>query len=149
MVKMIGCSMILAASALRIFNFRTREQEAISNLRDYVKLIDHVRLQIGYFSHPLGKILKTYGSPLGETIDEIQSVLQDNHLLHTEEIHALLEWASSIGNGYKNEQLNLCIYTKEKMERYLSVREKDYPAKAKTNSALTLLGGATLIVLFL
>ena len=141
--------MILAAGALRIFSFRTREQEAMSNLRDYVKLIDHVSLQIGYFSHPIGKILKAYGSPLGGTIDEVQSVLQDNHLLQSEEIHALLEWASSIGNGYKNEQMNLCAYTKEKMERYLSMREKEYPAKAKTNSALTLLGGATLIVLFL
>lgn len=141
--------MILAAGALRIFSFRTREQEAMSNLRDYVKLIDHVSLQIGYFSHPIGKILKAYGSPLGETIDEIQSVLQDNHLLQSEEIQALLEWASSIGNGYKNEQMNLCAYTKEKMERYLSMREKEYPAKAKTNSALTLLGGATLIVLLL
>ena len=141
--------MILAAGALRVFSFRTREQEAMSNLRDYVKLIDHVSLQIGYFSHPIGKILKAYGSPLGETIDEIQSVLQDNHLLQPEEIHALLEWASSIGNGYKNEQMNLCAYTKEKMERYLSMREKEYPAKAKTNSALTFLGGATLIVLLL
>ena len=148
-MKMIGCGMILAAGALRIFSFRTREREAMSNLRDYIKLIDHVCLQIGYFSHPIGKILKSYGSPLGETVDEMHSTLQNNRLLHTDEIQALYEWISSIGNGYKDEQLKLCAYTKEKMVQFLSAREKDYPAKAKTNSALTLLGGATLIVMFL
>lgn len=141
--------MILAAGVLRIFSFRTREQEAMSNLRDYIKLIEHVSLQIGYFSHPLGKILKSYGSPLGDAIDEMQSILQKNRLLLSDEIQALYEWASSIGNGYKDEQLKLCAYTKEKLERFLSMREKDYPTKAKTNSALTLLGGATLIVLLL
>ena len=149
MVKLIGCGLLLTSGVLRIFTFRAREKMAIRNLHEYIKLIEYVSAQIRYFSCPFAKILANCRSPLGKTPGEIKTLLCENMILGAEELQALNAWVCAMGNGYKNEQLNLCEYTKERLEQYLRTRENNYPGKAKTNSALTLLGVAALIVLLI
>ena len=147
-MKLIGCGLIIFSAFLRMHFFRKQEKRAISELQEYIKLIDHTRLQIEYFSLPFKNILEIFHSPLWNRAEDVQNSVNMS-ALSPGETEVINEWIRSIGNGYKSEQLKLCAYAKEKLDGYLNVRTMNYPSKIKTNGALTILGGASLIIFLL
>ena len=148
-MKFIGGGLILICSFLHTYEFRLRLKRAISDLRTYYDLVEHVRMQIEYFALPISKILADYDGAEAKTVPDILESLESNDSLSSEEKKVISEWISHLGDGYKDEQLTRCGYAKEKLGQFLEKRTRDYPAKVKVNNALSFLGGASLILLLM
>ena len=149
MVKIIGAALILFCCTWTAHEYRTGLKKGISHLEVFVNLIDHIRIQIDYFSIPLPQILNEYEKIALKSSGEILLSLKEDALLSNDEKKILTELFLHLGDGYKDEQIKLCSYANEQLKRYLEKRTREYPEKVKVNNSLCFLAGASAILILI
>ena len=114
--EILGILLLLAcgvAAGLFLVKF---ERARCLQAEAFVDLIRNVRLQIECFGTPLPKILASLDDKLYQSLGaprarDLEALLSGSLLLVDRDFRALLfEFASSLGTGYREEELRYCDY---------------------------------------
>lgn len=149
MIKLFGSLLLLSCSFIWVMDFRSKQRQAISELGEYLELVEHVRMQIEYFSSPLPKIFSIFRHGTWGALENIQKRIKQSEHLQSEEKEILLLWLGGLGDGYKDEQLKQCAFAKDRLSQILDKRNKERSGKVKTNDAISFLLSVSLILLLL
>ena len=147
MIKLIGSLLLLSCSFIWAMDFRSKQRKGIEELGDYLELVEHVRMQIEYFSSPLPRIFSAFRQGSMGTMEDIRKQVEYSKHLLLEEKGILLLWLERLGDGYKNDQLKQCAFTRDRLSQILDARTKDRLSKIKTNDAISFLLSVLLILL--
>lgn len=149
MVKAAGIVMILIGCALYSREYRSGLKKGMAALKDHIELIENIRMQIEYFSTPLNQILRKQEKEIGKTVAGLLFSIDKDTDLHPQEKKILTDLFNRLGDGYKDEQIKLCVYALEKLRKLYEQRTREYPEKVKVNRSLCFLAGASAILLLL
>ncbi len=149
-MKIIGALLILCASICSCVFYEKNEKSKISSAIKACDFIKYIKTQIEYFSTPINKIIASYEdkSPLIEDLST-KSFSVAKRLLDRGDFKLVFDFFSSLGKGLKDEELSLCSYTIEELQKCIEKKEKDYPDKIKVFRAMALFFGFCVIILLI
>ncbi len=150
MIKILGSILILSASIFACYTYEKHEKRSLDSLKELCSFIKHIKSKIEYFSMPLDRIYMSYEekSPLISSIIEngFESV---KAYFNKTELNILLPFFSSIGNGFKKEEVCLCDYTICELEKIIESKSTEYPNKIKAFRAIALFCGFCMVILLI
>ena len=97
---------------------------------------------------PIDKIHRSYDQK-SELCDALIANKGMEIYFEKEDIPLISEFFSSLGKGMKSEEIALCSYTIEELEKRIEKRKADYPNKIKVFRATTLFVGFCTIILLI
>ena len=153
-VLLFGLSLFFCLCVSRMERGRVRQTEG------FLLLLRYVRTQISCFRTPVQEIygsfrnpalsecgfldaLRQYGFP--EALDRCTGRLY----LDEEELKTLSALGRELGRSYCEDQIALCDYTLEQMERAFDRRREEAPKRTRVAHSLVLTGGLMLILVLL
>ena len=155
-IRAAGALLLLAASIgfgaanIRAEKNRRRELDAI------LRLVRHIRENIEHFSRPLGEIWARFDDPVLDASgflavlrrEGMEAAVRKSTL--TADVRAVLSsFASSLGRGYREEQIALCRYTEEKLSGIAETLAKSAPDRERLWRTLPVLAALSLILVSL
>ena len=146
-MKILGCVIILIASILCAFKYEKAIKEKVTNIEELINFINYIKNQIEYFSRPLTEIYLSYEKKskfIEEIIDGAERTDTSSPINKT-----VSEFFSSIGKGYKKEEIKLCDYTIEQLYTYLTSLKLEMPNKIKVFRSISLFIGVCTIILLI
>lgn len=147
-IKLIGAVMILCACACACAFYEKGEKNKIFHLASCYDYIRYIKTQIEYFSMPIDTIHSSY-EPKSELCDALIANEGIDKLFEKEDATLISGFFSSLGKGMKNEELSLCSYTIEELEKRIERKKSDYPNKIKVFRATALFIGFCTIILLI
>lgn len=149
-MKIAGALLILCASICSCVFYEKTEKSKISSANEICNFIKHIRAQIEYFSTPISKIFSSYDekTPLIKDLCD-KSFSGSKRLLEKGDYKLVFDFFSSLGKGLKDEELSLCSYTIDELQKSIDKKEKDYPDKIKVFRAMALFFGFCVIILLI
>lgn len=147
-MKFLGGVFILLASVLCAYHYEKRLKTKSLHIQELSSFITYIKSQIEYFSYPINTIFERYEAK-SEFINEI---IKNPDCLKSEGFdsdiqNTLLNFFSSLGKGYKKEQLSLCDYTISSLSSYVQALKKEYPSKVKVFRSMSLFVGISIVIL--
>jgi hypothetical protein len=145
-LKIIGCGLILIASIVCAFYYEKRIKEKISRYNELISFINYIKNQIEYFSYPINEIFAKYQ----DTSLFINSIINNNldtKYLTNEEKAQIIDFITSLGKGYKKEQIALCEYNIGFFNVSLDKTKYEAPKKIKVFRSMSLFVGICSIIL--
>lgn len=150
MIKILGSILILFASIYACIAYEKREKSKLSALNTTIEFIKHIKAQIEYFSTPINKIFATYEHSSEVTKKLAKKDINDSQSdFDKESFKVVSNFFSSLGRGVKSEQLSLCTYTINELEKISEKNMADYPNKIKVFRAMALFCGICAIILLI
>lgn len=153
MIKILGAILILSASICACVFYEKRQKEQLSSIIECNDLIQFIKSQIEYFSTPIEKIFNLYSkesSHSAVTKSIIENRLESiKDLFDMEDFSLINEFFSTLGMGVKTEQLALCSYTIEELEKAIKKKKAELPEKIKVFRAMALFIGICIIILLI
>ena len=123
-VKLIGAATLLVTSVYYGQVKITAERVRITKLSALADMVKFIGEKIEHFSTPLPEILSEYSNSYLDRIGYLESVrshglnktVSDLELSEADTEYILvMQFADSIGKGYKDEEVSLCKYTHMKL----------------------------------
>lgn len=146
-MKIIGCVLIFLSSILCSYYYERYLKIKISKLEELILFVSYIKSKIEYFSIPLSKIYQKYENKT-KFIDSLIHNFDYKEIQISKEVDSIIcEFFSSLGKGYKQEQIALCNYTTERLNANLSLIKATSPNKIKIFRALSLFIGISIIIL--
>jgi hypothetical protein len=115
--KSLGVALLLGCGALCGILWASFEHKKCLQAEGFVDLIRNIRLQIDCFATPVSKILATLDERLYKMLGtphiptDLNTLLTGTPLLVGREYTKLLwDFSSSLGTGYREEELRYCVY---------------------------------------
>lgn len=145
-MKIIGASIIIIVSVISAYLYEKRVKCKAKNIEEIIAFINHIKSQIEYFSRPLNEIYVLYE----EKSDYIYSLIKNNGKgasVSRETDSLIEEFFSSLGKGYKKEEIALCNYTTERLFTTLTHLKLEMPNKIKIFRSISLFVGVCVIIL--
>ena len=134
-------------------------KKSLKNTKSILDLIKHIKRKIDFFNSPLDEIYESYKADDKDFDEFIKTIrhagwsetfTNGNRFQLTAEVQqTLLEFGVELGKTNRNEQIILCNYCIEKLEKEYNEMQKNIPEKNKTTMALCLYGGVMIIILFI
>ena len=152
MAKIIGSLCLLISSLFTAFLMVEREKKKRAQLRRFIDLIRYIQRSIEAFNLPLGEIIKRVDTVLVSDceISAGDFIKPKSELLVSEKDEkSIKEFFSSIGKGYRDEQIKLCSYYVDELEDSLSQTEADFPKKRRLTYTLSICAALGAIILML
>ncbi len=148
-MKILGSILILASSVLASYYYEKSYKSKIITCEEIIDFISFIRTQIDYFSYPVDVIYQKYDKKT-ETIEYLtQNKDGKKMLIDTSTDKKISEFFSSIGMGFKKEQLCLCEYNLELLNKKLEALKREYPNKIKVFRSMSLFIGICTVILFI
>ena len=135
----------MLASIISAYSFEAKKKKEINTLKMIINFSNYVKNQIDLFSLPLNQIY-TKQNFNNETIRELIS----NHTVNLNDksiSDELYECYSTLGNGYKGEQLKNLDKLTNFLEKKTKHLEINYPQSIKVYRAISLFVGSCAIIL--
>lgn len=150
MIKILGCILILSASVCACVFYENTEKAKINATKEMIEFIRYIRSQIEYFLTPLNKIYSSYEhkSPITERLSK-EGPEFTKDFLEKGDFAAINELFGELGKGPKSEQLSLCSYTAEVLERSYEKKKTELPNKIKAFRAIALFCGFCAVILLI
>ena len=126
-MKWIGTVVLVLAAMQYSYAYQKHEQMKLRLLTELCDLFAYIQKNIECFSKPLGELCRGYSSPalaqLGfydcwqeGRIHDMQHTLR---LLSASEKDTVQQYFRNAGQGYKEEELQLCRYTLDRLREAL------------------------------
>lgn len=149
-MKIAGAIFILCASVAASYFYERREKEKIKKANKLSEFIRYIRAQISYFSLPMDKIFKSY-KPDDSLIEEIMSgnFSSLEFFFDKDTSDAIKDFFSSLGNGYKDEQLALCDFTLSRTDDFVNKMNKEFSGKVRVFRSMAIFAGVCVIILLI
>lgn len=149
-MKIAGAIFILCASVASSYFYEKREKEKIKKANKLSEFIRYIRAQISYFSLPADKIFKAYKTDDSLIENIISGNLSTLDFFFCKDMsNDIKDFFSSLGNGYKDEQLALCDFTLSKTEDFINKMNKEFPGKVRIFRSMALFTGICVIILLI
>ena len=149
-MKIAGAIFILCASVASSYFYEKREKEKIKKANKLAEFIRYIRAQISYFSLPVDMIFKAYKSDDTLTEDIISGKLSSlDSFFDKDTADVIKGFFSSLGNGYKDEQLALCDFTMSAIEDFTDKMNKEFSGKVRVFRSMAIFTGVCLIILLI
>lgn len=135
----VGSVLLFAASAAVSVSYAASSRKRIADTDALIDLVRHIRVHIEYFLTPLDRIYSDFSSDaLGSCgfsevlkkrgLTEAIRSGKANTSKKTSEI--LLKFSESLGEGYRNDQLDLCDLCISSLTEQLSHEREEYAKKS-------------------
>lgn len=145
MLKLFGGFLIIISSIVASYFYEKNLKRKIHNCRDFINFFEYIRAQIEYFSIPLLSIFERYESKSDDIADLIE---KGETNINDSKINGIInDCFSSLGKGYKKEQLNLLSYAINELDKEADNMESVYTSKVKVFRALSLFTGVCTVIL--
>lgn len=148
MIKLVGSLLIICASLYASHLYDKKLKLSAENTRALSELIQYIKGQIEFFSKPLPKILSSYKTNNSFIADVISNKENANLSLIDKnvqnDVHILL---SSLGKGFKTEQINLCNYTIDVLNNSYDKSSQEFVKKSKICRSLSLFISVCMVIL--
>lgn len=148
-MKILGSILILASSILASYYYEKSYKAKILNCENIIDFISYIRAQIDYFSYPINIIYQKYD----KKTDVIEYLINNNDatkkLIDANTDKKINEFFSSIGMGFKKEQLSLCDYNLELLNKKADTLKREYPNKIKVFRSMSLFIGICMVIIFI
>lgn len=145
-MKIIGSLLILIATVVASFFYEKGYKDRLSKIKSVIGFISYIRTQIEYFSHPLSEIYNNY-QEMNDFLLTLTKAESNDFGLDKQEFNIIREFFSSLGKGYKKEQISLCDYTIKELNKIYETQERDYPNKIKIFRSMSIFIGVSAIIL--
>lgn len=156
--KLIGAAMILLASVMFGRMKITEERRKNTLIVGMTEFVRGIRDNISHFRRPLGEIFESLSIPALETCGFIDLCRKNG--IHTawESISPLLpkdtaavleEFVRRIGSGYREDELELCAYTLQRLESIGEAESAELEKREKLYRNLPPLAALSAVLLVL
>ncbi|MBR4186167.1 MAG: stage III sporulation protein AB [Clostridia bacterium] len=155
-IRTAGAVLLLAASiGFGAANIRA-ERNRLRELDALLRLVRDIRENIEHFSRPLGEIWARFDDPVLEAAGFLtllrqagmERAVRESPL--TADVRTVLgPFASSLGRGYREEQIALCRYTEEKLSEIAQRLAESAPDRERLWRTLPVLAALSLILVSL
>lgn len=161
MPKILGFLLLGTAILCFCLEYIRRQQRKWAQTEGFLQLCRHLRGQISCYALPISdavlplqiEALEECGvlPLLKEGVDFPQALERSKGELCLEPaaLDALYAFGAGLGKSYREEQIALCDYTAEELEKAARQARRDCPRREKLAGSLCLTGGLALLVLFL
>lgn len=146
-LRLAGSVLICMACVIFCTDRRRRLRDHIDALDTVCRFIAHTRREIEYYSAPFPQIIDSFDDP-HFTADSVSSV-PESLPLDPDERAELAKFLDSVGRGYPDAEIRLCTASLEVMTDHLERAKADFPRRAKTETSLALLVGASAAILII
>lgn len=153
--KALGIIVLLGTAFYYSYSHQWMGQRKCLLLEELCDLLSWIQKNIECFAKPLDEICKDYSSPQLARYDFYQQ-WQTKGLLYAMEglpylpdtaKEVLLQYSRTAGQGYKEEELRLCRYTKEQLCEILHKQKEDLHAKNRMYRTLPFLLVLSIVLL--
>ena len=145
-MKLTGSILIIIAAIIISFFYEKQQQEKIMRLKAVLHLIDYIKNQISYFSRPVKDIYMNYKLQNDDMSALISGNVTDLPFCQDlkDELYACF---SSLGSGYKDEEIKKLEYVALKLSKEISKAEKELPQKIKVFRAISIFISCSVVIL--
>ncbi len=147
-MKLLGSLLIIVASVVSSFFYEKKLKLSIKNTDELCKLIVHIKNKIEYFSLAINEIYASYPTE-NDFISGIFNDIYDFSSLDKDLEDDTKMFFSSIGKGYKKEQLALCDYLINRLTISKEKMKTDFNKKVKIFRSLSLFTGIGMVILLI
>ena len=149
-MKLVGCVFILVASICASFFYEKKLKKEISDEQDLLNFIKFIKNQIHYYSKPLDAIFNEYKSEN----NIIKSLILEKENTRLLSLNSSIQenmqvFATTIGKGFKNEQIRLCSETISLLESHINSLKSEYSKKTKAYRSVSLFIGICAVILLI
>ena len=142
-MKIFGCILILISSVSCTYFYENGQKTKLLRYAEIIEFMKFAKYQIEYFSTKIDKIFTEFDA---KYIGEILSSKRVPKSFGKDST-ALNEYFSSLGKGYKKEQLDLSSYYINYFQDAYTKISHELPNKIKIFRAMSLFIGATTIII--
>ena len=140
-VKLVGAAMVLACGAIYAKSSRVETERELSEAEYLLNIFKHLKHEIEEFDTPIYTVLKSYGIDGG-----VDGLLTE---VKSERLKTAIRGVTSLGYGYKKEELRVCARLIDKLEEERKFLEN----KAKESKVMSRVKGigiaAAVVILFI
>ena len=149
-MKLLGGIFIICASICSSFFYEKNLKQVINCHKELIDIFSYTKTQIDYFSKPINQIFAEYESR-SELTEEIISKRENAGLtfLNYDTRKSVQILLKELGKGYKKEQISLCEYNLEELEKDLENLKADYSKKCKIYRSISLFFGVCAVILLI
>ena len=144
-MKLAGSILIVLASVIVSFFYEQHQKEALLQLKSVANFIDYIKNQISYFSRPINEIYKSYKHQHEDLSALISGDVRFPFSKETKD--ELSACFSSLGIGYKDEEIKKLEYVATKIRDEISAIEKEQPQKIKVFRAISIFVSCSVVIL--
>jgi len=141
-LKFFGAAVLLAASFFLGASMIRDERGKIDEACSILDLIKYIKDNIEHFVKPLPDIFASYNNSVLEKNGFLTSVRENGIHLTAEKIEDYFhtdsellsifgDFCRSIGGGYKDDEVRLCSYTANQIEKRIEKMRDDYSSRSK------------------
>lgn len=153
--KTFGIVILLSAAFYYSYSRQWVGQQKCLLLEELCALMDWIQKNIECFAKPLDEICQDYTSPQLEQYGFYDQWQTEGLLCAMENLpyltdtakEVLLPYGKTAGQGYKEEELRLCRYTKEQLSEILRKQKEDLHAKNRMYRTLPFLLVLSIVLL--
>ncbi len=155
-MKMLGGVILLITALYYSKTKQQQEQTKLTILTELCDLFGYLQKNIEHFSSPLGDLFRSYTSPALAKWN-FYTVWQEHSLAKavcqlpglSEGIRkTLTDYDTKAGQGYKEEELQLCRYTREILSEELQRKRQESGGKNKLYKTMPFLLVLSIVLLF-
>ena len=141
-MKIFGCFLVLISSVFCAYFYEKSLKTSLLKYSEIIEFIKYTKSQIEYFSTPIDKIFTSFESK------HINEVIKNKSAprFFIKDYAKLNEFLSSIGKGFKKEEINQCEYNISYFQDEYSKIAYESPNKIKVFRAMSLFVGVTIII---
>ncbi len=155
MTKTLGIFVLLATAWYYSYSRQWLGQRKRQLLEELCDLMEWIQKNIECFAKPLDEISREYSSPLLASYgfyekwqnQDLSTALEALPYLSDAVREVLLQYGKSVGQGYKEEELRLCRYTCEQLNKLLTKQKEDLHAKNQMYRTLPFLLVLSIVLL--
>ncbi len=160
-MKLAGGIILLLAALYYSLTKQQQEKNKLIILAELCDLFGYLQKNIECFSSPLGDLYRSYTSPalaqMGfyeiwreDSLDAAMDVLsiKAGNPLPAGVEKTIRRYSQKAGQGYKEEELQLCRYTRETLQEELQKAQKDSDGKRRMYRTMPFLLVLSVVLLF-
>lgn len=155
MTKTMGIIVLMTTAMYYSYSRQWLGQQKRKILEELCSLMDWIQKSIECYAKPLDEISQEYTSPVLKNYGFYTTWQTQNLLTAFRELpylpenvrEVLLQYGKTVGQGYKEEELRLCRYTCEQLNRLLIKQKEDLHTRNKMYRTLPFLLVLSIVLL--
>jgi hypothetical protein len=156
-LKIVGAIIIAVSGIVGSYVLNSAARHTLEQIEGFLSLVRHLRNEIECFCMPLPsalarcprEVLVRCGYTASDVPKSVRELVDGCVVSDGETQKAMLSFASSIGKGYRDEQLGLCDYCIELIEARRQIACEQLPSRIKRNSAVCMCGALAVVILLI
>ncbi len=156
-MKLVGCTLLFLSALYYSMTRQKQEKTKLTILGELCDLFGYLQKNIECFSSPLGDLYRSYTSPVLSAWGFYQTWQEDSPeaavdmlpSLSADVRKVLVQYGAKAGQGYKEDEMRLCRYTREVLTEELEKQRQESGGKRKMYRTMPFLLVLSIVLLFL